>query len=118
MEAPQYPSPQAPSTSPSKLRPSQGPYYPPLFLSVLPLCKYVAQKRRCSICTTCRKCSTVEKFKSVKATRGRDPYNVAGEFWCIVVVVDGDGVEGLHGVGVVVDGESVVGGVLPRLRPL
>ena len=58
-----------------------------------------------------------EKFKSIKATRGRDPYNVAGEFWRVVVVVDGDGVEGLHGVGVVVDGESVVGGVLPCLRP-
>ena len=58
-----------------------------------------------------------EKFKSIKATRGRDPYNVAGGFWRVVVVVDGDGVEGLHGVGVVVDGESVVGGVLPCLRP-
>ena len=42
---------------------------------------------------------------------------MAGEFWCIVAVVDGDGVEGLHGVGVVVDGESVVCGVCSCLRP-
>ena len=38
-----------------------------------------------------------EKFKSVKATRGRDPYYVTGEFRRVVVVVDGEDVGVLRG---------------------
>ena len=58
-----------------------------------------------------------EKFKSVKATRGRDPYCVTGEFWRGVVVVDGEGVVALRGVDVVVDGGAVVSGADPYLCP-
>ena len=59
-----------------------------------------------------------EKFKSVKATRGRDPYYVTGEFRRVVVVVDGEDVEALRGVVVVVGDGMVVGGVYPCRCPL
>ena len=62
--------------------------------------------------------SPEREFKSYKATRGRDPYCVTGEFWRGDVVVDGQGGDGLRGVDVVVVGEAVVGGFALRLCPL
>ena len=58
------------------------------------------------------RCTGGEKFKSYKATRGRDPYSVAGEFWCEGVVVDGRVEDAQHGVDVVVDGDGGGGWVL------